>query len=350
MIYEMADEVETAMYVHDPAWHYKGKLLHEEPDVPTAMQESETNWEVEDVPIYIPCMVPDHINVSGNYVPGYQEVKTGHRAIVRMTDRKVLGVVGSRHQTLQNWKAFEPFIPLVEAGLVKLDAAGSLRGGQRVWMLAKICDMGTEIVKGDPIQSYLLCYNSHDGSLCASYQQTVVRVVCANTLALAMHNAETGKELRLKLRHTRSITDQVDKLKAEFSVAAQTFKQTATMYRFLAGEKCHDRMRYFRKVLEIPEEKPERGPSERAGIYGVLSRVKKEAEKPGERQLGRLMEIHENQPGVEFARGSKWHAYNSVTYWLEHDRGSDDESRLNQSWFGEGATLRRRALDVALKN
>jgi hypothetical protein len=61
-----------------------------------------------------------------------------------------------------------------------------------------------------------------------------------------------------------------------------------------------------------------------------------------------LKELFETQPGVQYGRGSYWQAYNAITYWLDHERGRNDENRLNASWFGDGQQIRDRALKLAL--
>jgi phage/plasmid-like protein (TIGR03299 family) len=334
----MSHEFETGFFVKDRAWHGLGTVLPSPPTIGEALELAGLNWSVEGRPLFLQ---------SG------EEVETGHRAIVRNSDNRTLGVVGPSYTPVQNAQALAPFQPLVDAGLVDLEAAGSLRNGARVWILGKIRNAEAEVTPGDAVKGYLLFYNGHDGTLSASYQETAIRVVCMNTLSMAVGLGETGKEARLKLRHTAGVGAQIDALTEQCRLLAGKFGDTIQTYRALAADHCPDPGGYFKKVLTLsgsmgkfhPREEPAR-----SGLTGALTLASREpAFDQGKRQLGRLLEIFETQPGADYARGSYWQAYNAVTYWIDHDRGRSDDTRQNASWFGEGRRIRDIALDVARK-
>jgi phage/plasmid-like protein (TIGR03299 family) len=333
-------EFETGFFVGRPAWHGLGRLLPEAPSIGDALRLAGLDWEVQERQLYA-CRDDE-----------FRTVETGHKAIVRATDGRVLGVVGKRYTPVQNRKALEPFQPLVQAGLVELDAAGSLRDGQRVWILGKLKGAEAQVVPGDAVRGYMLFYNGHDGTLAASYQKTAIRVVCMNTLSMAVARGEEGSEGRIQFRHTANVVEQVDALTRQFSVAAEHFADTVGVYRHLAAGQCPDPKRYFRKVLGLKNGSGANGSGNgHAGRYGALDVAEEgSAREQGKRQLARLLELFETQPGAGYGAGSYWQAYNAVTFWVDHDRGRSNDARMNASWFGSGRIIRDRALEVALED
>lgn len=313
----MAHEFETGFFVGKPAWHGLGTVLQCAPTIDEALIQAGLNWTVSCRPLLTTDGLP---------------VTTGHKATVRDTDQRVLGVVGSRYVPLQHEKAFQPFGPLVDSGLVTLEAAGSLRGGSRVWILAKLKDATADVVPGDAVKGYLLFYTGHDGTLRASYQHSRTRVVCMNTLSAAIRAGDAGTEQRVQLVHTASINQQVDKLTGAFALMAETFRGDIDAYQFIASKQCAKPELYFRDVLQIPEK-----------TIG-----QDQPDDQGKRQMQALLESYETQPGRMFAAGSYWQAYNAVTYWLDHERGRSADTRLNSTWFGDGANIRNRAMVIAL--
>ena len=122
--------------------------------------------------------------VSVNITPGYQVSSRNHVANVRDTDHRVLGVVSKRYAPVQNDEAFKFVDILLDHGDVRLETAGSLHGGQIVWLLARL--KRADRVCGDELATYLLFANGHNGQFSVKVLITPVRVVCANTLNLAL--------------------------------------------------------------------------------------------------------------------------------------------------------------------
>ena len=336
----MPHELESGFFVGKPAWHGLGKVLNEAPNIGDTQRLADLDWEVEEQALYT-------LTTDGEA----RDIGTGHKAIVRESDGRVLGVVGHRYTPLQNAKAFKPFQPLVDAGLIELDAAGSLRQGQRVWILGKLKGAEAEVLPGDATRGYLLFYTGHDGTLAASYQRTAIRVVCMNTLSMAVARGDAETEARAQFRHTANISEQIDALTRTFRIASSDFADTVTVYKFLAAEQCRDPRAYFRAVLGASSGNGSNGNGNgHAGMHSAM-KVGTEHEDGREqkkRQLARLFEVFETQPGAEYGRGSYWQAYNAVTYWIDHDRGRSDDARMNASWFGTGRAIRDRAFEVAL--
>ena len=139
----MSAAVETMMYVREKPWHGLGTMVAEAPTSADALRLAGLDWQVNSEPI----------SVSGKEVAGY-------KANVRSSDEAVLGVVSDRYKVCQNTDAFE-FTDNLVGGEVRYETAGSLFGGKKIWLLAKLPD--TEIL-GDKTEPYLCFTNSHDGT------------------------------------------------------------------------------------------------------------------------------------------------------------------------------------------
>lgn len=166
----MAALVESMMYVREKPWHGMGTRVDEAPSSKEAIELAGLNWDV------IPCPVFDdrHVQIQGYW------------ANTRNTDNSVLGIVGSRYQIVQNVEAFDFTDALIGEGL-KYETAGSLRGGRQIWLLGKMPE--TEIL-GDKIEPYVCFTNTHDGSGAVRVCMTPIRVVCNNTLNVALSTAQ----------------------------------------------------------------------------------------------------------------------------------------------------------------
>ena len=167
----MSANVETMFSVRETPWHGLGRIVMDAPASREALELAGLDWQVESRNIY---------SGTGAMIPGY-------RANVRSTDEAVLGVVSDRYRIVQNEEAFQFTDDLLGEG-VTYETAGSLQGGKKVWMLAKLPEK--YIIAGDEVTPYLVFFNSHDGSSGVKVAMTPVRVVCQNTLNLALGTAK----------------------------------------------------------------------------------------------------------------------------------------------------------------
>lgn len=177
----MAHEIETMMSVREKPWHYSytkdvTKIIQEAPNSYDALVAAGLNWKVEGRPIY---------DANGRIISGF-------KANTRDTDGKVLGIVTDRYQIVNNIDAFQ-FTDNLIGGDVRYETAGSLLGGKKVWMLAK---MPTKKVAGDDVATYVAFTNAHDGSGSVKALVTPVRIVCNNTLNLALNTAKRSWAMR----------------------------------------------------------------------------------------------------------------------------------------------------------
>ena len=186
----MAALVESMVYTREKPWHGLGTKVEEAPTSADALRLAGLDWRVEQKNIQL-C--------GGSKVPGY-------KANVRSTDGKVLGVVSDRYRIVQNADAFE-FTDSIIGGDVRYETAGSLNGGKKIWLLAKLPE--TEIA-GDKTEPYLCFSNTHDGSGAVRVCMTPIRVVCNNTLNLALDSAKRA----WSVRHTGSLQRNIHEARA----------------------------------------------------------------------------------------------------------------------------------------
>jgi phage/plasmid-like protein (TIGR03299 family) len=167
----MPANVETMFYVREKPWHGLGTEVQEAPMSIDALILAGLDWEVIQKNVY---------TQDGSLIPGY-------KVNLRSTDNAALGIVSDRYKVVQNEDAFQFTDDLLGAG-VTYETAGALQGGRKVWMLARMPHR--YIIAGDEIAPYLVVMNSHDGSSGIKVAMTPIRVVCQNTLNLALNSAK----------------------------------------------------------------------------------------------------------------------------------------------------------------
>lgn len=183
----MSSNVETMFYTREKPWHGLGKMVIEAPTSREALSLGGLDWQVTQKTIE---------TVDGIPIPGF-------KANIRDTDEKVLGVVTDRYKVVQNEEAFSFTDELLGEG-VTYETAGSLQEGRRTWILAKLPHR--YIISGDEVTPYIVFMNSHDGTGAIKAAMTPIRVVCNNTLNLALKNAK-----RIwSTNHTGNISGKLD--------------------------------------------------------------------------------------------------------------------------------------------
>lgn len=189
----MAANVETMFSVREKPWHGLGTIVQEAPTSKEALTLAGLDWNVRQEPII------------------YKEQDSGYFMNIRSTDDKVLGVVGGRYKPVQNVDAFDFVDGLIGEG-VTYETAGSLSTGKRIWLLAKMPDVK---ILDDVVEPYMCLTNSHDGFGSLKVCMTPVRVVCQNTLNLALNSAKRS----WNGRHTGSIETKMAAAKETLGLA-----------------------------------------------------------------------------------------------------------------------------------
>ena len=222
----MSAEVETMFYVREKPWHGLGTEVKEAPTSIDALIFAGLDWKVEQRDVY---------TEDGTLIPGYK-VNT------RDTDNTALGIVSDRYKVVQNEEAFQFTDALLGEG-VTYETAGALQGGRKVWILARMPHR--YIIAGDEITLYMVAMNSHDGSSGVKVAMTPIRVVCQNTLNLALNSAK-----RIwAAKHTENVMNRVQEARATLLMAEAYMGELGREIDELSQIKLSDR-----KVMEFMNE------------------------------------------------------------------------------------------------
>lgn len=228
----MAANVETMFYTREKPWHGLGTRVITAPSSREALQLAGLDWKVNQKPIY----------TETEEIPGY-------KANVRSTDQKVLGVVTDRYRIIQNEDAFAFTDALLGEG-VRYETAGSLAGGKKVWLLARMPH--EYIISGEHITPYLVFSNTHDGSGAVKVALTPIRVVCNNTLNLALSTAKRS----WSMIHTGNVSEKIQEAQDTLFMAEKYMGCIGKEFESLRHKKMTEQqvMEYIDLLLPISEE------------------------------------------------------------------------------------------------
>lgn len=229
----MAANVESMFYVRETPWHGLGTRVKEALSSKDALIYAGLDWKVIQEPVYTDS----------------QELIEGYKANVRDSDRRVLGVVTDRYKVIQNEEAFAFTDALLGEG-VRYETAGSLQGGKKVWMLARMPH--EYIITGERISPYLLFSNTHDGSGAIKVALTPIRVVCNNTLNLALSTAKRS----WSMIHTGDIQGKLQEAKDTLLLADRYMDSLGKEFENLRMKSMTDKqvMEYIEVLLPVEED------------------------------------------------------------------------------------------------
>jgi phage/plasmid-like protein (TIGR03299 family) len=328
----MAHEIGEMFWVGEPPWHGLGRELARPASLDEALAAGGLDWDVA----LVPLRTAD---------AGESRVAT-RRAVVRTDlpqcdERRVLGVVHHGFRPLQNREGAALFHRLFDLDEQRYHTGGYLRNGEVVWLLARLPDV-IAVSDDDPVETYLLYSNSHDGSQAIDIRLTTVRVVCRNTLSLALQ-ADSGRAFRRAHRASAQVLEQ--EAKALFQETRGRIEATQALFRLLASKPCDDGA--FRRFVQalLPDPVPPAGMqqgSPRATAYDQ-----------------RLATVTEHRAALERIRRDGlvtrglaadpptwWGAVNVVTGWVDHDQPIEGD-RYAHTLFGSGDRIKRAALELA---
>lgn len=308
---EMVDGKAQMAYVGETPWHGLGTAVPPDLTPEQMLDAAGLNWEVEKIKAYAKV--------------GGKSIDVGRSALVRKSDNKILDIVSNDWNPVQNTEAFEFFNDFIAEGDMEMHTAGSLANGQIVWALAKVKD-GFNLFGGDEVESYLHFTNFHKYGFSTDVRFTPIRVVCNNTLTLSLN---TKVERFVKISHRREFNG--DNVKLMLGIAQEKLAKYKEMASFLGTKRYtnENMVDYFKRVFPVSG-----GPD-----------AKKELSKNAKVALS----VVDTQPGADFARGSFWQLFNTVTYTADHLMGRTQDSRLTSAWYGNGRNMKTKALETAIE-
>mgnify|MGYP003325955774 CR=1 FL=1 len=310
----MAHELETQNGVasfasfREPAWHNLGTVFNEEVNTQKMLELANLNdWNVRLEELVIPSTLTS--DKSYQYV-----VRTNP---TNKTQTDVLGVVGERYVPLQNEDLFAFGDNILDGG-GRWETAGSIRGGRVVFgSLALDREIGLDPSGvADKIKSYLLINTSHDGSIAIQASVTPVRVVCANTLNLALNRTKKkdGVKQSFKIRHTQTASGKVTAARTALGIANAYMDEFSKLANELYQKKVDAKK--FNEIILAAYPKPDKD--------------SKGSIKKWENKVDLINDIYTGEFNGMIA-GNAWGAFNALTErldWYRSSRGGNNESIL----------------------
>ena len=302
----------AAAFARTPAWHKLGKVLDSTFTAEEAIVAAGLDWTVEKRQLW-------RGNSSGQMV---EESDT--YAVVRQDTDRTLGIVHQMFQAYQNTQLADFLNAVIGLG-AKLESAGSLHNGQKVWFLASLAE-SYDVIPGDQVNSYALFLNGHDGRTKFRVIPTKVRVVCQNTLSLATKNETVG----MTIRHDGKLMENVEQAKVALGLVHTISQRLEIQSKALAATQMRqaDLAAYFvRQVdaLQFSEDRKREVMQELAVLEAAETN---------------------NLPGM---RGTAWAAYNIFSEWVDHaPRRTGPDARLESIWMGAGNRQKNAAWTSAL--
>lgn len=257
------------------------------------------------------------------------------RNILYRSDTKApLSIVSDAYNIVQPGEVLEFYRDLIDSAGFKLNTAGVLFGGKKFWALAEIGE-STRIMGQDKIDGFLLLATSCDGSLATTAQFTSVRVVCNNTLSWSIQDNQ-GRPTTIKIPHHATFNHE--DVKAQLGLAKDGWTGFTDNVNEMAKRKVSDKeaveflVKVWNNVSEISEETMEQSDAKNT------------------RKLFQLFRGDAKGSNLKSSDGTAWGLVNAVTEFCDHHRQSKTpDNRLNGAWFGQGATVKKRAWDEAMK-
>jgi phage/plasmid-like protein (TIGR03299 family) len=235
-----------------------------------------------------------------------------------------LAVVSDGYRVVQPAEVMDFFRRLGELGGFELETAGALSDGRRVWALARVSD-GADVVDGDTVRPYLLFGTSYDGTMATVAKFTDIRVVCNNTVVRALGEGNGS----VRVLHSERF--DADEVRLQLGIVASSWERFLVQSRALAGVPMSGtEADEFVKALLEPYHSGRLEIQDTRAYKRVL-------------QLFNGAAIGADIPGVA---GTRWAMLNAVTQLVDHERGRSDSTRLESAWFGTGAAMKQRAVDL----
>lgn len=319
----MAHLIEQMAYVGTAPWHGLGSALSPKQPLEIWQREAGMDWQIQESPVHFKADAIGHLGS----IHSFPEQKV----LYRSDTKAALSVVSNRYQVVQPREVLEFYRDLTEVSGYELETAGVLKGGKKFWALART-GQSAELKGNDLVNGYLLLATSCDGTLATTATPTTVRVVCNNTLTISLNGATHA----IKVPHSTRFDPQA--VKKQLGIAVSQWDEFMFRMRALAERKVQwpEAMSFFISVMcdtQVCDPIPD-----------VLR---------NKRALEKVQNLYEGKgrgSELESARGTAWGLLNAVTEYVDHERRArSSEYRVDSAWFGQGAQIKQRALNSALR-
>lgn len=254
-------------------------------------------------------------------------IDSDHRIIYRGDTGAVLDMCGKIYEPFQNEEVLDFFRMYVDAGEMTLETAGSLNGGKQIWALARM-EQGFTLPGKDRVEGYVLLMNPHQYGKGAILKFTPIRVVCANTMAIALRGGEG-----IKLWHNRKFDDEMqDSARHKLGIAREQLDGFADAA----------------KKLSKWEMDEEQALTALQDTFGADPEKAVEEQRPTVQRLIDLWTSEGMGATLKSAKGTAWGLLNAVTQYYDHEYGKSIDSRMTNAWLGTGSVKKREVLNTLL--
>ena len=347
----MAHQIEQIAYVGETPWHGLGNQLSPHQPIEVWAEQAGMDWRIESSDVSYMAQ-----NERGqSIIMPYEE----QRVLYRSDTHAPLSVVSQRYQEVQPKQILEFYRDLTEQSGFELETAGVLKGGKKFWALAKTGQ--TSALKGKDVSNgYILLATACDGTLATTAQFTSIRVVCNNTLAIALKGQNSSAGV-VKVPHSTKF--DAEKIKQQLGISVRAWEDHMYEMKQLSQRKVTqtEAAAYFDAVfnntsLSVPEQED--------GIIQFYRNVAMQAQsnnpatkadnktEPNGRAMSKVMSMFNGQGRGAELSSAKDTAYGllcSITEFADHERRAmSQDHRLDSAWFGAGAGLKQRGLEQAL--
>lgn len=317
--------VQSMAYVGQEPWHGLGNKLAPKQPLEVWAKAAGMDWRIDEAEVR-------YVAGNGSSPLGAIHAFPEQKVLYRSDTKAALSVVSARYQVVQPAEILEFYRDLTEFSGFELETAGVLKGGKKLWALART---GQSVaLKGrDTVNGYLLLATACDGTLATTAQHTSVRVVCNNTLQIALGDSAGA----VKVGHRSQFDAQA--VKRQLGIAVSSWDSFMVRMKALSERKVSDAVadKFLRRVL----------------TYSTTNPADRDATAVNERAIKAVGQLYAGRgKGADLASssGTAWGLLNAVTEYADHHRRArSDDHRRDAAWFGAGATLKTRAWDEAMK-
>ncbi|HEN9518694.1 TPA: DUF932 domain-containing protein [Acinetobacter baumannii] len=342
----MAHLVETMAYVGQTPWHGLGNQLTQNQPLEVWAQQAGMDWRIESSDVSYMAE-----NERGqNIIMPFSE----QRVLYRSDTHAPLSVVSQRFQEVQPKQILEFYRDLTEQSGFELETAGVLKGGKKFWALAKT-GQSTALKGKDVSNGYILLATACDGTLATTAQFTSIRVVCNNTLAIALKGQNSSSGV-VKVPHSTKF--DADKIKQQLGISVRAWDEHMYEMKQLAQRKVtqQEAAAFFDQVFNAnsnPAYQDNIIRFNRNNNFNPFTPSNGNKTEPNARAMSKVMTMFNGHGrGAELA-SAKDTAYGllcSITEFCDHERRAmSQDHRLDSAWFGAGANIKQRGLEQALR-
>ena len=311
-------------------WYRKNQFIEKPKTAREAIEMAGLNWSVEKVPVKF------EFGENEQAQRGYGNKAIFPRKFVtyRTDNNQPLGIVGSDYHVVQNNTVFDFIDPIVNDGVVEYYGGGAFNHGNVVWLQLKLAGRQIDLGNDDRIEKYILLLNSHNCMFKLTTMFTPIRIVCQNTLNIAISVAKKRESGVVAMKHCKFMKDKIEKAQKVMSVAVDHYAQVEENYRRMTLQRISEKdlLNYANRVINV-----------------------KKSNITSKKSVDEIIKTTYGSPGAEKFPGSLWNAYNGVTYYADYLRPNSNKKANTNTLseesilFGAKARLKTRAYDCAME-